>query len=151
MRTIALFVDDASSARLALRPLLAAENPGRVILVACAPRLSRHIGRWLNQASRDQYRQRWARELFSELQPLWSKAPRGSIETMTLQGPLQPLAQRLREQLGTDLVSIDLRAARLGQRGEPLESGGARSTARRWWIPAAAVTSGLGLALALAD
>lgn len=150
MRTIALFVDDASTARLALRPLLAAQDPGRVIVVACAPKLTRHVGRWLNNAAREQYRQRWSRELFSELQPLWAKAPRGTVETLAVHGPLEAMAQGLRQKIGADLVPIDVRTSRFVQRSGAPESQ-ASAAARRWLIPAAAVTSGIGLALALAD
>jgi len=150
MRTIALFVDDASTARLALRPLLAAASPSRVILVACAPRLTRHVGRWLNQASRDQYRQRWARELFAQLQPLWGASPRGTIETLVAAGRLETQVARLRQQIGNDLVTIDARGVRFARDDQSVEPHHV-SAAQRWLVPAAAVTSGLGLALALAD
>ena len=150
MRTIALFVDDVASARLALRPLLASEQPGRVILAACAPKLTRHVGRWLSHASREQYRERWARDLFADLQPLWSRAPRGTVETLTVRGPLQPAVQKLRQQIGSDLVAIDARSTRLGGRQDAFDPA-ADNAARQWVVPAAAVTSGLGLALALAD
>lgn len=150
MRTIALFVDDVATARLALRPLLASEQPGRVIVAACAPKLTRHVGRWLSHASREQYRQRWTRELFAELQPLWSKAPRGTVETLAVQGPVQLTAQRLRQQRGTDLIAIDARSARLGGRHDAFDAA-AGNAARDWVVPVAAVTSGLGIALALAD
>lgn len=150
MRTIALFVDDVASARLALRPLLASEQPVRVIVAACAPKLTRHVGRWLNNASREQYRQRWARELFSELQPLWSKAPRGTVETLTVRGALQPTAQKLRQRHGTDFIAIDARSPQPGGRQDAFDPL-ADNEARQWVVPAAAVTSGLGLALALVD
>ena len=82
MKTVALFIDDAAAARLALQPLMQSQAAGRLILVACAPKLTRHVGRFVSNAGREQYRQRWARDLFTELQPLWSVAPRGTVETM---------------------------------------------------------------------
>lgn len=150
MRTIALFVDDVATARLALRPLLASEQPVRVVIAACAPKLTRHVGRWLSNANREQYRQRWARELFTELQPLWSKAPRGTVETLTVSGPVMETARRLRQRIGTDMVAIDARSQQLGGRQDAFDPEAANG-AKQWVVPAAAVTSGIGLVLALAD
>jgi hypothetical protein len=149
MKTIALFIDDADAARLALQPLMQSREAGRVILVACAPKLSRHVGRFVSHAGREQYRQRWARDLFSELQPLWSVAPRGTVETMVAKAPPEVIVQRLKIHQGSDLLAIDARkagldAARAGQ-ATP-----ARKAARRWLVPAF-ITSGLGIALALSD
>lgn len=149
MKTVALFIDDADAARMALQPLMRPGGAGRVILVACAPKLSRHVGRFISQAGREQYRQRWARELFSELQPLWSLAPRGAVETMVAKAPPEVIVQRLKIHEGADLLAIDARkagleAARAGQEAP------ARRAARRWLVPAF-ITSGLGIALALSD
>ena len=94
-RTVALFIDDAAAARLALQPLLQSSHPAHVILVACAPKLTHHVGRFLTHASREQYRDRWARDLFGELQPLWSLAPRGTVETLVARAPLDVMVQRM--------------------------------------------------------
>lgn len=150
MRTLILFIDDAATARLALEPLLRAPDPGRVILVACAPRLTHHAGRFVSQAGREQYRARFARELFGELQPLWSNAARGTVETAVAKAPLEVVAQRLRVRLGTELTAVDARRAALerARNGEAISS--LQTAAQRWLIPAF-VTSGLGIALALSD
>ena len=149
MPTIALFIDDAEAARLALRPILQSRDARRVILVACAPKLTRHVSRFVSQAGREQYRQNWARDLFSELQPLWSAAPRGTIETMIAKAPPDVIVQRMRVQVGTDLLAIDARKAGLEQ-ALAGQATPARIAARRWLVPAF-ITSGLGIALALAD
>lgn len=151
-RTVALFIDDVAAARLALQPLLQSSHPAHVILVACAPKLTHHVGRFLTHASREQYRDRWARDLFGELQPLWSLAPRGTVETLVARAPLDVMVQRMRVRLGTDLVAVDARRAGLEQarQGQVAAPEGAEATARRWLVPAF-VTSGLGIAIALAD
>lgn len=146
MRTIALFIDDAATARMALQPLIQSRDPGRVVLVACAPKLSRHVGRFVSNAGREQYRQRWARELFAELQPLWSMAPRGTVETMIAKAPLEVIVQRMKVHEGTQLVAIDARKAAL----EQAQASPAQLAARRWLIPAF-VTTGLGIALAISE
>jgi len=151
-RTVALFIDDAGAARLALQPLLQSSHPAHVILVACAPKLTHHVGRFLTNASREQYRDRWARDLFGELQPLWSVAPRGTVETMVARAPLDVMVQRMKVRIGSDLVAVDARRAGLEQarQGQAPAPQGAEATARRWLVPAF-VTSGLGIAIALAD
>jgi hypothetical protein len=149
MRTIALFIDDAAAARMALQPLMQSKDTGRVILVACAPKLTRHVSRFVSNAGREQYRQRWARELFAELQPLWSVAPRGTVETMIAKVPLEAIVQRMKVQEGSELLAIDARKASLEQ-ARAGQATPAQQAAKRWLIPAF-VTSGLGIALALAD
>jgi hypothetical protein len=149
MKTIALFIDDAAAARLALQPLLQSRDAGRVVLVACAPKLSRHVGRFVSHAGREQYRQRWARDLFTELQPLWSMAPRGTVETLVAKAPLEVVVQRMKVQQGTDLVAIDARLTALEQ-ARLSQATPAQLAARRWLIPAF-VTTGLGIALAVSE
>ena len=150
MKTVALFIDDADAARLALRPLMQSTGGGaRLILVACAPKLTRHAGRFVSHAGREQYRQRWARELFTELQPLWSVASRGTVETMVAKAPPEVIVQRLKLREGSELLAIDARKAGLQPARDDPESP-ARQAARRWLVPAF-VTSGLGIALALSD
>ena len=149
MPTIAIFIDDAETARMALQPLMQSRDPRRVVLVACAPKLTRHASRFVSNAGREQYRQRWARELFTELQPLWSVAPRGTVETMVAKAPPEVIVQRMRVHEGTDLLAIDARKAGLEDARQGRETP-AQQAARRWLVPAF-VTSGLGIALALAD
>jgi hypothetical protein len=149
MRTIALFIDDAATARMALQPLIQSRESGRLVLVACAPKLSRHVGRFVSNAGREQYRQRWARVLFAELQPLWSTAPRGTVETVIATAPLEVIVQRMKVHEGTQLVAIDARRAALEQAGAG-QSTPAQVAAQRWLIPAF-VTTGLGIALAISE
>ncbi len=149
MRTIALFIDDAAAARMALQPLIQSSDAVRVVLVACAPKLSRHVGRFVSNAGRDQYRQRWARDLFSELQPLWSTAPRGTVETMIAKAPLEVIVQRMKVHEGTELVAIDARKAALEQ-ARMNQATPVQLAARRWLVPAF-ITTGLGIALAISE
>ena len=149
MKTVALFIDDADAARMALQPLMQSRDAGRLILVACAPRLTRHVGRFVSHAGREQYRQRWARDLFTELQPLWSVAPRGTVETMVAKAPPEVVVQRLKLHEGSELLAIDARKAALEQ-ARAGQVSPARQAVRRWLVPAF-VTSGLGIALALTD
>lgn len=150
MSSVALFIDDAAAARLALQPLMQGHPPERIILVACAPKFTHHVGRFVSHAGREQYRLRWARDLFTELQPLWSQAPRGCIETTIAKAPLEVMVQRMRLQLGSDLVALDARRSQLDRVRTGAAPTPAQQLAQRWLVPAF-VTSGLGIAMVLAD
>jgi hypothetical protein len=148
---IALFIDDAALARKALAPLLQAPTPGHVVLVACAPKLTHRVGRWLTRSSRDQYRERWSRELFAALQPLWQDAPRGTVETQVAKAPLPVLVQQLKSRQPGPVSIFDARRSRLGAQAEALQFDATANAGAGGWAIPLAVTSGASLALVLAD
>lgn len=147
MEKIAVFVDDAAYAAQHLAPLAPAAAP-RVqwIVVACAPRLTRHIGRWVHDTAREQWRQRWARSLRETLAPAFPSVPQ---EWLLASGPLPRQVDRLRVRHGADLRLLDLRAPRPGSRLAPLVET-PLAPVQRWPVPVAAA-SGLSLLLALTD
>ena len=147
MQAIAVFVNDAPHARHLLQPLLQGRPPTRWILVACAPHLTRHAGRWLTQAARLQWRERWAAALFAELAPALGGAGH-RVERQLARGPLVELSARLQARHpGVQL--LDARAARFGQREEPVTA--AQPGDRPGWVGTVAVTTGLSAMLTLAD
>jgi hypothetical protein len=149
MRQVALFVDDAATARAALQPLMRAGGPGRILLIACTPALTRYAGRFVSGASRDQQRWRWAHELFADLQPIWAAAAHVTIETHVAHVPIEVMVQRMRVHYGTDLVALDARRAR---RERPCQvSVPTRTQALIRWLVPAFISSGVGIALALAE
>lgn len=146
MEKIAVFVDDAAHAAARLAAFAPAAATGvKWIVVACPPRLTRHIGRWVNDPAREQWRQRWARALRESLASSFA-AP---VEWQIARGPLPRQVERLRVRLGADLRVLDLRAPRPGARSAPLEES-ARGAQAQWPVTLAAA-SGLSLLLALAD
>lgn len=147
MEKIAVFVDDAARADTLLGALMPPAAP-RVqwVVVACAPRLTRHIGRWVNEPAREQWRQRWARTLREALAARFKGA---DVEWMLARGPLPRHVDRLRVRFGSDLRLLDLRATRPGGRLAPLVDGPAEAESR-WPVPVAAASS-LSLLLALTD
>ncbi len=147
MEKIAVFVDDAAHAGTLLRTLLPpAAARVQWVVVGCAPRLTRHIGRWVNEPAREQWRQRWARALRDALAPCFGGA---DVEWVLARGPLPRQVDRLRVRFGSDLRLLDLRAERPGGRRPPLVEGPGTAEAR-WPLPVAAA-SGLSLLLALTD
>lgn len=146
METIAVFVNDAASARHVLQPMLQHGAPTRWVLVACPPVLTRHVGRWVTRDARQQWRERWASDLFAELAPDLAGA---ALETLVAGRPLVDVSARLRTRL-PQVRLLDARRPRLGRIDEPISADQPAEAAPRWAAPAAA-TAGLSVMLALAD
>jgi hypothetical protein len=69
METIIVYVDDAEYALAQLEPMQSAANPVRWIVVACAPHMTRYVGKWLSYKARQGWRERWSEKVFSTLRP----------------------------------------------------------------------------------
>ena len=52
MENIIVVIDDPEYALKMLTPMKNEGTPTQWVLLVCPPRLTRHIGRWVNQASR---------------------------------------------------------------------------------------------------
>ena len=148
METIAVFVNDAAHARHVLQPLLQGGRPTHWIVVACAPRLTRHIGRFVSNAARAQWRERWASELYAALEPELA-APGGSrVEKLLARRPLVDVSARLQAR-EAQVRLLDARAPRWGQPDEPITLAQPAEPSR--WVAPLAVTTGLSAMLALVD
>ena len=143
-KTIAVFVNDADQAQAWLAPMLKQHAGVQWVLVACAPRLTRRIGKFAAHANRQQWRREWCDRLFARLMPLVDSAP----QTLRADAALQDVGQRLKRQHGDGLQLLDARRPRLGAEQEPLVP--TLIPANRWAVPVA-VSSGLSVMLALAD
>jgi hypothetical protein len=146
---IAVFVNDAAHARHLLRPMLEGAGAAHWIVVACPPTLTRHIGRWVSHAAREQWRERWAAQLFDEVESELRASPGGRVERLLAKRPLVEVSKRLEARLGTVRL-LDARRPRLGKPDEPISASQPASDVGRWAVPIAA-TSGLTVMLALAD
>jgi hypothetical protein len=149
MDRIAIFVNDVASARHILRPMLEGAGPTHWVLVACPPKLTRHVGRWVSQRARRQWHERWAAELFGALVPEFAARAGGELETLIATRPLVDVSARLAARL-PQLRLLDARAARAGHVDEPISLAQPALAAGRWAAPVAA-TAGLSLMLTLAD
>ena len=149
METIAVFANDVAAARHILQPMLRGEGPTHWVLVACPPTLTRHIGRWVSHTARQQWRQRWAAELFAALAPDLRGQAGSVVETLVANRPLVDVSARLRARL-PQLRRLDARPPRIGRIDEPISSSQPAAPANRWAAPVAA-TAGLTALLTLAD
>lgn len=149
MDKIAVFVNDAEQARHILQPLLQGAGPTHWVIVACAPTLTRHIGRWVSQAARRQWLERWSAELFAQLEPLLVAVPGSKVEKLVARRHPAEVSARLQARLG-HVSLLDARRPRLGKVDEPISAGQPGDGGNRWAYPVAA-TTGLAAMLTLAD
>lgn len=119
MQTIALYVNDPSHARQLLPPMLQDEADAHWIVVACPPVLRRHVGRWLSQAARRQWRERWANQLFDDLDPCFQSAGANRPDRVVARRALHEETAYLQRRHPT-LRLIDARSVRVGQQVEPI-------------------------------
>jgi hypothetical protein len=149
MEKIAVFTNDAAYARHILQPMLHSADATHWVLVACPPHFSRHIGRWVSRDAHEQWRTRWAAELFDALEPELKANPRSQVEKLLAKRPLVTVAARLEARLGP-LRLLDARQPRLGRIDEPITTQQPEVDTGRWVAPLA-ITTGLTAVLALAD
>lgn len=125
METIIVYIDDADYAIKLLEPMLPQQssNPTRWVLVGCAPRVTRHISRFVTQSARAGWRGSWADKVFARVMPqLQNHArpldtvitqiapPRQSLCDLTVELTRQYSARHVldarRPKLGHDLAPI---------------------------------------------
>jgi hypothetical protein len=144
MEKMIVYVDDAAYAQQQLAPLLASDARTAWVLVACAPRMTRHISKWVNHSTRQKWRAKWCDKLFDELSP--ALRARGDEVIMLLaQGPLPEFTDTLRRTHATARV-IDARRPKFGQDMEPVTEGQKVET-HPWAVPGA--VAGLMVALSV--
>jgi hypothetical protein len=142
MDTFIVYLDDAAYAGHILEPMLSQSVPTRWVLVACTPRLSRRIGKWLSHSARENWREKWCDKLFSQVIPLLSphhgSAQRDAMpmwECVIAKGPLPVLTQQLLSRFGSARV-IDARRPKFGQELAPVTSAQPHEKTG-WQIPSA--------------
>ncbi len=101
MDTIIVYIDDAAHARQQLAPLCAGADatagaPPAVhwVLVACAPRMTHRISKWVSHSARESWRAKWADKVFIAVSP-WLRQQGHRITEVVAKGPLPELANQL--------------------------------------------------------
>lgn len=157
MDKIIVYVDDAAYVQDHLRPAghragVLPEPPASLshthwVVVACAPRMTQRVSKWVSHRAREHWRNKWSDKLFAELAPLL-QAHGDRWTGVVATGPLPELTRGLMEEHGTTQV-LDLRRPKLSPAQQPLPpvpfngklNGGLWSTA--------GLLAGLGLVLGL--
>jgi hypothetical protein len=101
MDKVIVYVDDAAHAQQILAPLLAggAAAGTHWVLVACAPRMTHRVSKWVSHRARENWRDKWADKLFAQLLP-WLRSGGNSVTTVLAKGPLPELTAQLQAELG---------------------------------------------------
>jgi hypothetical protein len=117
LTTYIVYLDDAEYAERELASVLAQPGLKRWILVACAPRMTRRIGKWLSHSARENWRDKWCDKLFTQFMPAISRDDHVFQEVAT--GPLPQYTQMLLGELGKATV-IDARRPKFGVEMQPV-------------------------------
>jgi len=126
MEKIIVYLDDPAYARQQMPGTDA--GPTHWLLVACAPRMTHRISKWVSHSARENWRAKWADKLFDQVVP--ALQARGDTVTPILaRGPLPELTRSLMAEHGTERV-LDVRRPKQ----EPPRNGN--------WVPGALM--GLG-------
>ncbi len=142
MDTLIVYLDDANYAQHMLAPMLNKDLSTRWVLVACAPRMSHRISKWLTHSARENWRTQWGEKLFAQVTP--TLLPRDGmptsggqtlVECLVAKGPLPALTQSLRSRFGAAHV-VDARRPKFGQALEPVTLEQPREK-QGWQIPGA--------------
>ena len=150
MDKIIVYVDDAAYAEQQLTPKKSSDkSPAGTthwVLVACAPRLTHRISKWVSHSARENWRLKWSEKLFAQVCP--PLAARGdTVTTVLAKGPLPELTTKLIAQYGPARV-LDARRPKFGEDMQPVTADQPPKTDGRWEVPGAVV--GMGALLVLA-
>lgn len=120
MDKLIVYVDDAGHALGVLQPLLAMAGgePRQWILVACAPRVTYQVSKWVTHSARESWRGKWADKLFAQLVPVLGRHG-DEVITCTGKNNLASQTELLQRQHAGARV-IDARRPKTGWVAPPL-------------------------------
>lgn len=114
METIIVYVDDADYARRLLQATAQAPQTARAhwVLVACAPRITHRVSKFVSNRSRENWRNKWADRLFQDCVPMLQD--RGvQVSTVLARGPLPELLASLQAEYCGQAQVIDMRRPKM--------------------------------------
>jgi hypothetical protein len=152
MENIIVYLDDAAYAQQQLAPMQGGsplENRGAAthwVLVACPPRMTQRIGKWVSHSARESWRAKWSEKLFERIVPQL-RAAGDEVTTVMAKGALPELTKKLTSQHHAARV-LDARRPKFGQPLQPVTASQSTDSRGAWEVPAA--VAGMGAALVLA-
>ncbi|MBA3774637.1 MAG: hypothetical protein H0X13_19735 [Ramlibacter sp.] len=153
MDKIIVYLNDPAYAQRQLAPMKSGDaTPAggaattHWVLVACAPRMTRHISKWVSHSARENWRTKWAEKVFESIVPKLEAAG-DTTTTLLAKGPLPELTKKLFAQHGACRV-LDARRPKFGQEMHPITLDQPAGKDGGWEVPGAVV--GLGALLVLA-
>jgi hypothetical protein len=134
MNKVIVYLDDPAYARQRMPGVDA--GPTHWVLVACAPRMTHRISKWVSHSARENWRAKWAGKLFDQVVPAL-RARGDDVTPVLARGPLPELTRTLMAEHGTASV-LDVRRPK----GEDNASG-------KGWSPGSLMGMGAALLFAL--
>lgn len=130
MDRVIVYVDDAAYAQQVLAPLFARPATAQTqwVLVACAPRMTHRISKWVSHSARENWRTKWADKLFAQILPAL-RTSTSSVTTMVAKGPLAELTEQLQAAQPSAAQVVDARRPKSDDSEEKNPAG------RRWSSP----------------
>lgn len=105
MQKVIVYLDDPAYAR---QQLPGPDGAGtHWVLVACAPRMTHRISKWVSHSARENWRAKWADKLFDQVVPAL-RARGDDVTPVLARGPLPELTRDLMAEHGTVRV-LDVR------------------------------------------
>jgi hypothetical protein len=120
MDKVIVYVDDAAYAQQILAPLVAREAAADThwVLVACAPRMTHRISKWVSHSARENWRAKWADKLFAQIVPMLPLAG-ARVTTLVAKGPLTELTDQLQAAEAVAAQVLDARRPKMDAPQEP--------------------------------
>ena len=148
MEKIIVYVNDTAHALQQLVPmkLPTAAGPVHWIVVACPPRMTRHISRWVAYSARETWRAKWSEKVFAAVVPTLQNT-RDQVVTLVAKGELIEMTETLQRRYWPARV-LDARLPLVGQDLMPVTASQPTNPQSRWALPGAVM--GMGAVLALA-
>lgn len=114
METIIVYLDDADYAQPLLQSLAQSPRVAQTqwVLVACAPRITHRVSKWVSNRTREQWRTKWADKLFAQAVPVLA-AQGAAVRAVLARGPLTELLAELHAELGHAPQIVDVRRPKL--------------------------------------
>ena len=123
MDKVIVYVDDAAYAQQVLAPRCGRPASANThwVLVACAPRMTHRVSKWVSHSTRENWRTKWADKLFAQIVPTLD-APSGAVTTVVAKGPLAELTAQIQAEAGGAVAAPVVDARR--PKSEPVQPAG---------------------------
>lgn len=92
---VVILIDDAGHAQHHLAPLMPQLHGQACTVVACAPRMTHRVSKWVSHTAREHWRSKWANRQFAAIGP-WMARHGVEPATVLARGPVTELLEALR-------------------------------------------------------
>ena len=147
METFIVYIDEQQYALQQIIPMLSPKEAGKQVswvLVGCAPRLTRHSGRWLSKPAQKRWRQDWTQETMQNISTLL-RQHNHQVFIKTAYGNLSEFTKKLSREFSLARV-VDARRPKLATNLNPVTADQPQSSSN-FVLPAGILAIGAGVAM----